>query len=68
MNTSPLINTSKINVLQETFIQRVKKLSDSSLTSVQQLISSTNEPNRSQSLLEQISPTNTNGINRNIRK
>jgi len=60
-DTSPLTNH-----LQESLIQRVKTLNDSSLTSVEQLISSKTELDRSQSLL--ISSTNSNGINRNIRK
>jgi protein-tyrosine phosphatase len=70
-NTSPLINNSKRNHLQESTSQRVKILNDSSVSSVQHLISSINEPNQSQSSIEQISlisTTNSNEINRKIRK
>jgi protein tyrosine phosphatase len=55
-NTSPLLNS-----------QRVKTLSDSSLNSVQHLISSIHESDRSHSLTEQIPFTNNNEIETKIR-
>ncbi len=56
------INNLEITDNQKSLIQRIKTLNNSSL------ISSAIEPDRSQSLLEQISSTNSNGTNRNIRK
>ena len=63
---TPLMNTSKIDNLEESLSHRVKTSSDSSLTTIQHLISSTNE-----SSIEQIPPMssiNGNGINRKLRK
>ncbi|CAF2520202.1 unnamed protein product [Rotaria sp. Silwood2] len=67
---SSLINTSKIINLQESVSQQVKISSDSLVTNIQHLISSTNEIIQQQTSLERISlmpSTNDNEIDRKIR-